>query len=119
LVHQNAALKKGEASEGELLESSIKVRDDAERAALELEAANAQLHLLMAKAAELLGSIGTLRQGREATAAQADALREAGGGVRARHATLTQILNDRSYTADAVQKLFAANESGAGKNFRA
>jgi len=119
LVHQNAALQKGEASEGELLESSIKVRDDAERAALELEAANAQLQMLMAKAAELQGSIGTLRQGREATAAQADALRESVVGVRARHGTLTQILNDRSYTADAVQKLFEANESGAGKNFHA
>jgi len=40
-------------------------------------------------------------------------------GVRARHATLMQILNDRSYTADAVQKLFAANESGVGKDFHA
>jgi len=28
-------------------------------------------------------------------------------------------LNDRSYTADAVQKLFAANERGGGKDFRA
>src|SRR5207248_4462290 len=34
-------------------------------------------------------------------------------------ATLTQVLNDRSYTADAVQKLFAANERGAGGDFRA
>src|SRR6202023_1554692 len=40
-------------------------------------------------------------------------------GVRARHSTLTQILNDRSYTADAVQKLFAANERGGGQDFRA
>src|SRR5258705_11409484 len=47
-------------------------------------------------------------------AAQADALRESVVGVKARHGTLTQILNDRSYTADAVQKLFAANESGGG-----
>jgi chromosome segregation protein len=39
--------------------------------------------------------------------------------VRARHSTLTQILNDRSYTADAVQKLFAANERGGGQDFRA
>ena len=39
--------------------------------------------------------------------------------MRARHSTLTQILNDRSYTADAVQKLFAANERGGGQDFRA
>ncbi|HXN52551.1 MAG TPA: chromosome segregation protein SMC [Candidatus Acidoferrum sp.] len=119
LVHQNAALQKGEANEAELLESSIKVRDDAERAALEFEAANGQLNALMVKAAELQASIGTLRQEREAMTAQADALRESVVGVRARHATLTQILNDRSYTADAVQKLFAANESGTGRDFHA
>ncbi len=119
LVHQNAALQKREASEAELLESSIKVRDDAERAAMEFEAASGQLNALMAKAAELQASIATLRQEREAMAAQADALRESVVGVKARHATLTQILNDRSYTADAVQKLFAANESGAGRDFHA
>ena len=39
--------------------------------------------------------------------------------MRARHSTLTQILNDRSYTADAVQKLFAANERGGIQDFRA
>jgi chromosome segregation protein len=119
LVHQNAALQKREASEAELLESSVKVRDDAERAALELEGANGQLNALMVKAAELQSSIGTLRQERERMSAAADALRESVVGVRARHATLTQILNDRSYTANAVQKLFAANESGAGRDFHA
>src|SRR5467141_762974 len=119
LVHQNAALQKGEASEGELLESSIKVRDDAERAALEFEAANGQLNLLMVKAGELQASIGRLRQERERMSAEADALRASVVGVKARHATLTQILNDRSYTADAVQKLFAVNESGSGRDFHA
>jgi chromosome segregation protein len=119
LVHQSAALQKQEANEAELLESSIKVRDDAERAALEFEAANGQLSGLVVKAAELQSSIGTLRQERERMSAEADALRESVVGVRARHATLTQILNDRSYTADAVQKLFAANESGTGQAFHA
>src|SRR5260370_2890965 len=73
----------------------------------------------MLKAAELQSSIGTLRQEGERMSAEADALRESVVGVRARHSTLTQILNDRSYTANAVQKLFAANESGAGRDFRA
>ena len=50
---------------------------------------------------------------------QAESLRDSLSGVRARHSTLTQILNDRSYTADAVQKLFAANERGGGQDFRA
>jgi len=119
LVHQNAGLAKREASEAELLESSIAVREGAERAALEFEAANGQLSALMVKAAGLQASIGALREERERMSAEADALRESVVGVRARHATLTQILNDRSYTADAVQKLFAANESGAGRDFHA
>lgn len=119
LVHQDAALRKLETSEAELLEVSIKVRDDAERAAMEWEAANAQLNALTVKSAELQASIGTLRQERERMSAEADALRDSVVGVRARHATLTQVLNDRSYTADAVQKLFAANERGAGQDFHA
>src|SRR5580704_4565420 len=46
-------------------------------------------------------------------------LRDSLSGARAKHATLTQVLNDRSYTADAVQKLFAANERGGGHDFHA
>src|SRR5258707_860628 len=91
----------------------------AERADLEFEAASGQLGALTVKAAELQTSIGVLRQERERMSAEADALRESVVGVRARHATLTQILNDRSYTANAVQKLFAANESGGGGDFHA
>ena len=119
LVHQDAALCKLETSETELLEASIKVRDDAERAALEWETASGQLHALTVRTAELQASIGALRQERERMNAEADVLRESVVGARARHATLTQILNDRSYTADAVQKLFAAKESGAGRDFHA
>jgi chromosome segregation protein len=63
--------------------------------------------------------ISTLREQREAAGKQADTLRDSVVALRARHSTLTQILNDRSYTADAVQKLFAANERGAGEGFRA
>jgi chromosome segregation protein len=119
LVHQDAALRKLETNEAELLEVSIKVRDDAERAAMDWETANGQLSALTVKSAELQASIGTLRQERERMSAEADALRDSVVGVRARHATLTQVLNDRSYTADAVQKLFAANDSGAGRDFHA
>jgi len=119
LVHQEAALKKLAANEAELLESSIKIRDDAGRAAMDWEAASGQLSTLQQKSAELQTRIAGLREEREATSQRADALRDEIVGVRARHGTLTQILNDRSYTADAVQKLFAANERGAGHDFRA
>ena len=119
LVHQEAALNKLTTNEAELLESSIKIRDDADRAAMEWESASGQLSALQQKSAELQARIVALREEREGTAKQADALRDEIVGVRARHATLTQILNDRSYTADAVQKLFAANERGGGHDFRA
>ena len=119
LVHQGQALYKLESNEHELLESSIKVRDDADTAAHEFEAASGQLSVLKQKAADWQANIQELRGEQETTKQQVDALRDSLSGVRARHSTLTQILNDRSYTADAVQKLFAANERGGGQDFRA
>jgi chromosome segregation protein len=119
LIHQAEALRKLEANEHDLLEVSMKARDDAERAAYDFEDASARLKSLEQSAAELQTKIAGLREQREGIMKQADVLRDALAGVRARHSTLTQILNDRSYTADAVQKLFAANERGGGKDFRA
>jgi chromosome segregation protein len=119
LVHQGQALYKLESNEHELLESSIKVRDDADNAAHEFEAASGQLSVLKQKAGDWQATIQELQQERETIKQQVDALRDSLSSVRARHSTLTQILNDRSYTADAVQKLFAANERGGGQDFRA
>jgi chromosome segregation protein len=119
LVHHLDALRKHEASEHELLETSIRIRDEADQAAYDWEAASTQLTDLTRNAAGMQVRIGELRQQREMTTLKADALRDSLSSVRARHATLTQILNDRSYTADAVQKLFAANERGGGHSFHA
>jgi chromosome segregation protein len=119
LVHHAEALRKREAGEHELLETSIRIRDEADQAAYDWEAASGQLKALNQNAATLQTRIGELRQQREATTQKADVLRDSLSGVRARHATLNQILNDRSYTADAVQKLFAANERGGAEKFRA
>src|SRR2546427_925803 len=94
-------------------------RDDAERAAFEHESATSQLHALKQNAAELQAKIAGFREQRDALSQESGALRDSLAGVRARHSTLTEILNDRSYTADAVQKLFAANERGDGNNFHA
>jgi chromosome segregation protein len=119
LVHQTDSLRRNEARESALLESSIRVRDDAERAAQEWQNSMNQLGGLQQKAVELQTVIAELRQKREATSAQADSLRGSLASVRARHSTLTQILNDHSYTGESVQKLFAANERSGGQNFRA
>jgi chromosome segregation protein len=119
LLHQGEALRKLEAEENALLESSIRIRGEAEEAAYDFEAATSQLNGLKQRAAEHQAKIADLRAQRETSAKQTETLRDALSSVRARHSTLTQILNDRSYTADAVQKLFAANDRGAAKNFRA
>jgi chromosome segregation protein len=119
LVHHLEALHKREASEHELLETSIRIRDEADQAAYDWEAASSQLNALSQNAAALQARIADLRQQRETTTQKADVLRDSLSGVRARHETLTQILNDRSYTADAVQKLFAANEREGGQSFHA
>jgi chromosome segregation protein len=119
LVHHLEGLRKREASEHELLETSIRIRDEADQAAYDWEAASGQLHVLTQNATTLQARIADLRQQRESSAQKADVLRDSLSGVRARHGTLTQILNDRSYTADAVQKLFAANERGGDQNFHA
>ncbi len=119
LLHQGEALRKLETNEHELLENSLRVRNEAEEAAFALERANGQAEALKAQAGELQEKLASLKVAREEAAKRAEALRDSLAAVRARHATLTQILNDRSYTADAVQKLFAANERGAGREFRA
>jgi len=119
LVHQSEALRKSEASEHELLELSIRLRGDAEDAAHILETANGQLNALNHQGIEFHSKLNALRAEREDRTKEMETLRDALAGVRARHATLTQILNDRSYTAAAVQKLFAANERGGGRDFRA
>jgi chromosome segregation protein len=119
LVHQAEALRKLEANEHDLLETSMRARDDAERAAYDHESAIGRLNELKQSAAELQDRITGLREQRDALSQQTGVLRDSLAGVRARHSTLTQIMNDRSYTADAVQKLFAANERGGGKGFHA
>src|SRR6267154_2732469 len=119
LVHRAEAVRKLEATEHDLLETSMRARDDAESAAFDHESATAQLNALKQDASNLQAKIAGFREQRDVMSNEAGALRDSVAGVRARHSTLTQILNDCSYTADAVQKLFAANERGGEQHFRA
>src|SRR5256884_600643 len=119
LVHQTEALRKLEASEHDFLETSMRARDDAERAAFDHESATGQLNALKQSAAELQSKIAGFREQRDTLSKEAAALRDSLAAIRARHSTLTQIMNDRSYTADAVQKLFAAAERSGGKGISA
>jgi chromosome segregation protein len=119
LVHQTESMRRQEEREATLLESSIKVRDDAEQAAQDWQMAVTQAAELQKRATQIQARISELKLARENAQKEADSLRDNLSAVRARHSTLTQILNDRSYTGEAVQKLFAANERHGGQEFRA
>src|SRR5713226_9700813 len=119
LAHLEEAHRRQELAEQQLLEEALDHRERAQAAELfwqsSVERARALEHALR----EVQGRIAELRSSHQETTARCDAARDALAGARARRASLEQILNDRSYTADAVQKLFASNGEAAGRGFRA
>jgi chromosome segregation protein len=119
LVHQNESLQKLQSREAEFLESSLRVRDDAQQAAQAWQNSMSEVEGLQQRATALQAELAKLRQKRERGSKEADGLRDSLAAIRARHSTLTQILNDHSYTGEAVQKLFAAKERQGAMNFRA
>ncbi len=119
LAHQSEFQRKLEAAEHQLLEEAVRLRDQSEAAAHEWQAAVDRARQLEKEIADIQTRIAGLRGRKEETTVEAEAVRESLAAVRARRGTLQQILNDRAYTAEAVQKLFAAKESGSSRNFRA
>jgi chromosome segregation protein len=67
--------------------------------------------------------LGELRVNQNEASQQLEGIRESLSAERARRASIEQILSDRAYTADAVQKLFAVKLSeemdASGSGFRA
>jgi len=119
LVHQTDSLQKLQSREAELLESSLSLRENADVAANAWQDANNHVDALQQRSVSLQARLAQLRHNREVTSKEADSLRDSLSSVRARHSTLNRILNDHSYTGEAVQKLFAANERHGGLDFRA
>ena len=64
-------------------------------------------------------SLVELRRSQNDTGRQLEKTREDLSGERAKRASIDHILNERAYTADAVQKLFNANGAGTARGFRA
>jgi chromosome segregation protein len=95
------------------LRASVRIADtgfeQSEQRAQELASAvlDAQSHLLR------------LRQSHQETAQQLERARRELSAERARHASIEQILRERAYTADAVQKLFSASSEASSSGFRA
>ena len=64
-------------------------------------------------------TLSHLRSAHQETAQRNEKVREELSAARARRGSLEQILNDRAYTAEAVQKLFSAAGGGDSRGFRA
>jgi chromosome segregation protein len=82
---------------------------EAERRALDSGAAVREAHTRLANSRRAQQEIGQ----------RVEQTREQLSGERARRTSIEQILSERAYTADAVQKLFHAPSEGPARDFRA
>jgi chromosome segregation protein len=118
LALQMESLGRIEETEHQLLEESVLHRDRSHAADLHLESAMETAQQLTALVGEMQTTIAARRTDLQAATTQSESARDQLAEARARRASLEQVLNDRSYTTDAVQKLFAANGSGSEKGFQ-
>jgi chromosome segregation protein len=105
--------------ERKLREENAIHQERARAAATQFEVAQSEARAMAEAVRNEQTRLVDLRRRKQETTERYDQLREHMAGVRARRGSLEQILNDRSYTADAVQKLFAANGEGEARGFRA
>ena len=112
LAHHIQGVTRYEQQERQLLEESLHHRERAQAADLHWHSVLERSRSLEEIVRSAQERISSLRQQQHETTARAESARDALAGGRARRASVEQILNDRSYTADAVQKLFASNQGG-------
>jgi hypothetical protein len=99
-------------SEHQLLEESLFHREKSHMAEIRWQSVNDQARA-RGQSTRPRKRLANLRPA-TAAAARCEVLRAVVAGTRARRETLEQILNDRSYTAEAVQKLFRGARRGSG-----
>ena len=119
LAHHSGALERLEKSERALLEESVHYRDGSQAADLRWQAATERAQVLQLSVAEAQQRLANYRREQAEMASRGDALRDSLAGVRARRHALGQVLSDRTYSTETVQKLFASHGQGAARNFRA
>jgi chromosome segregation protein len=122
LAHHSGALEKLENSERALLEESLQYRESSLAADLRWQSETEALRVLEASVAEAQQRLAEYRRNQAETALQCDAVRDSLASVRARRYAVEQVLSDRSYSTETVQKLFANGSSdaeGGSQNFRA
>jgi chromosome segregation protein len=119
LTHHVEAQQRAEQVEQQLAADAEQLRGRGEAAELLWQSAETHAVALGQAVRDTQTRIGELRGEKQTTADRSDRTRDELSGVRARRSTLEQVLNDRAYTAEAVQKLFAANGEAEGRGFRA
>ena len=119
LAHHSGALERLEKSEQALLEESLQYREGSQAADLRWQAATERARFLDRSVADAQQRLANYRRDQAEMASRCDALRDSLAAVRARRHALGQVLSDRSYSTETVQKLFASNGHGEARNFRA
>jgi chromosome segregation protein len=119
LAHHSGALERLEQSEQALLQESLDYRESSQVADLAWQAATERARVLDRSVAEAQLRIAEGRRDRMEMSSRSDTLRDALAGARARRHALGQLLSDRSYTTETVQKLFSSSSEGTTRNFRA
>src|SRR6267154_5093368 len=120
LAHHIQSVTRYEQQEQQLLEESLHHRERAQAADLHWHSVLERSRSLEEIVRSAQDRISSLRHEQHEVTSRAEASRDALAGGRARRSSVEQILNDRSYTADAVQKLFASNQGGEDSSgFRA
>jgi len=112
LAHHIESVTRYEQQEQQLLEESLHHRERAQAADLHWQSVLERSRRLEELVRDAQARIADLRRQQHEATAQAGVSRDALASGRARRASVEQILNDRSYTADAVQKLFASSQNG-------
>jgi chromosome segregation protein len=120
LAHHIESVTRYEQQEQQLLEESLHHRERAQAADLHWQSVLERSRRLEEIVRNAQARIVDLRRQQHEATSQAGTSRDALASGRARRTSVEQILNERSYTADAVQKLFASSQNGdASAGFRA
>jgi chromosome segregation protein len=121
LEHHSEARGRVEQAEQQIRTAWTQFQERAQAATTTWQTAEGEAQRLEKSVKNWQARIIGLRHEQHTTSAYFDKMREQLAGMRARKDSLEQILAERSYTADAVQKLFAANgaSSPTANSFRA
>ncbi len=121
LTHHLEAQQRAEQVEQQVAAEAERLRSRADAAEMLWQSAESHARALGQSVRDAQARVVALRGEKQETLQRSDRTREELSSARARRSMLEQILNDRAYTAEAVQKLFAANGEGSTKanGFRA